>query len=143
MPNSILLMSFGASLVLMVADELPNFNVEASCKAVEGFGLSITHTLESCVSDENAANHAKLGDLPAGGAQPLRRRDDGRRPELRRRSDLSADGAGCRCNEHAAVGGEQAQAPAQERFAAPSVKSIGHSAARRSIGRAAISESSA
>jgi hypothetical protein len=55
MPNSILLMSFGASLVLMVADELPNFNVEASCKAVEGYGLSITHTLESCVSDENAA----------------------------------------------------------------------------------------
>lgn len=55
MPNSILLMYFGASLVLNVADELPNFNVEASCKAVEGFGLAITHSLESCVSDENAA----------------------------------------------------------------------------------------
>jgi hypothetical protein len=55
MPNSILLISFGASLVLTVADELPNFNVEASCKAVEGFGLAITHSLESCVQDENAA----------------------------------------------------------------------------------------
>jgi hypothetical protein len=48
-------MSFGASLVLMVADELPNINVEASCKAVEGFGLAIPHTLESCVRDETAA----------------------------------------------------------------------------------------
>lgn len=55
MPNSILLMAFGASLVLSVADELPSFNVEASCKAVEGFGLAIEHTLESCVQDENAA----------------------------------------------------------------------------------------
>ena len=60
MPHSILLMSFGASLVLMVADELPNINVEASCKAVEGFGLAITHALESCVQDENAAK-AELG----------------------------------------------------------------------------------
>jgi hypothetical protein len=55
MPNSILLITFGASLVLMVADELPNFSVEASCKAAEGFGLAIPHTLESCVQDENAA----------------------------------------------------------------------------------------
>jgi hypothetical protein len=55
MPNSILLMSVGASLLLSVADELPSFSVEASCKAVEGFGLAIKHTLESCVQDENAA----------------------------------------------------------------------------------------
>ncbi|MFZ1882891.1 MAG: hypothetical protein WAU53_04630 [Rhodoplanes sp.] len=55
MPNSILLMSFGASLVLMVADELPNFNVEASCKAFEGFGLALSHSTEACVNDEKAA----------------------------------------------------------------------------------------
>lgn len=60
MPNSILMMAFGASLVLAVADELPNINVEASCKAFEGFGLAIPHTLESCVQDENAAK-AELG----------------------------------------------------------------------------------
>jgi hypothetical protein len=55
MPNLILLMSFGASLVLMVADELPNFNVEASCKAFEGFGLALSHSTEACVNDEKAA----------------------------------------------------------------------------------------
>ncbi len=55
MPNSILLISFGASLVLMVADELPNFNVEASCKAFEGFGLALSHSTEACVNDEKAA----------------------------------------------------------------------------------------
>ena len=97
MPHSILLMSFGASLVLMVADELPNINVEASCKAVEGFGLAITHTLESCVQDENAA----MDDVPAGGAQPLCRRNDGRRPELCRCPDLPADGARRRRDENA------------------------------------------
>ena len=55
MPNPVVLMAFGASLVLAVADELPSFSVEASCKAVEGFGLAIEHSLESCVNDENAA----------------------------------------------------------------------------------------
>lgn len=60
MPNPVVLMVFGASLVLTVADELPSFSVEASCKAVEGFGLAIEHSLESCVNDENAAK-AELG----------------------------------------------------------------------------------
>ncbi len=76
MPNSILLMSFGASLVLMVADEVPNFNVEASCKAVEGFGLAITHTLEVVCSGRKrreGRTRAEMDDVPAGGAQPLRR----------------------------------------------------------------------
>ena len=74
MPNLILLMSFGASLELMVADELPNFSVEASCKAVEGFGLAITHTLRVvCSGRERCEGRARreMDDVPAGGAQPL------------------------------------------------------------------------
>jgi hypothetical protein len=68
MPNPVVLMAFGASLVLTVADEFPSFSVEASCKAVEGFGLAIEHTLESCVNDENAAKaelRQKWGSYPA------------------------------------------------------------------------------
>ena len=125
MPHSILLMSFGASLVLMVADELPNINVEASCKAVEGFGLAITHTLEFVCSGRKrreGRTRAKMDDVPAGGAQPLRRRNDGRRPELCRCPDLLADGARRRSDENAAARREQNQARGQERCAFPSVK---------------------
>ena len=54
-----LLMSFGASLALSVADKVPEFDVTASCKAVAAFGLALPHSPESCINDENAA-HAEL-----------------------------------------------------------------------------------
>jgi hypothetical protein len=54
-----LLIACGASLVLSVADKVPEFDVSASCKAVAGFGLTLSHSPEACISDENAA-HAEL-----------------------------------------------------------------------------------
>ena len=59
MPNSVLLMSFGASLVLSVADKVPSFDVAASCKAVAAFGLAESQGPEVCIRDENTA-HAEL-----------------------------------------------------------------------------------
>jgi hypothetical protein len=56
MPNSVLLMSFGASLVLSVADKVPGFDVTASCKAVAAFGLAESQSPEACIRDEQAAH---------------------------------------------------------------------------------------
>ena len=54
-----LLMACGASLALSVADKVPEFDVSASCKAVAAFGLTLSHSPEACIGDENAA-HAEL-----------------------------------------------------------------------------------
>jgi hypothetical protein len=59
MPSSVLLISFGVSLMMTVADTVPSFDVTASCKAVAAFGLALVHSPEACIQDENAA-HAEL-----------------------------------------------------------------------------------
>jgi hypothetical protein len=59
MPSSVLLISFGISFVMTVADKVPSFDVTASCKAVAKFGLALAHSPEACVQDENSA-HAEL-----------------------------------------------------------------------------------
>lgn len=50
-----LAMSLGASLVVSVADKVPEFDVTASCKEVAGFGLALAHNPEHCIKDENTA----------------------------------------------------------------------------------------
>ena len=55
MTHPILLMSFGLSLVLTVADKLPEFDIAASCKEVAGFGLAFEDTPETCIADEREA----------------------------------------------------------------------------------------
>lgn len=52
-------MSFGASLALSVADKVPEFDVTASCKAIAGFGLALSHSPEACINDDKTA-HAEL-----------------------------------------------------------------------------------
>ena len=62
MTHPILLMSFGVSLVLTVADKLPEFDIGASCKEVAGFGLAFQDNPEReqevCVADEKKAQDA-------------------------------------------------------------------------------------
>jgi hypothetical protein len=59
MPNSVLLIYFGASLVMPVADKVPSFDVTASCKAVAALGLAESQSPEACIRDEQAA-HTEL-----------------------------------------------------------------------------------
>jgi hypothetical protein len=57
MTHPILLTSFGVSLVLTVADKLPEFDIAASCKEVAGFGLAFQYNPESCMADEKEAHN--------------------------------------------------------------------------------------
>jgi hypothetical protein len=49
----------GAGLVMPVAEAVPNFNVEASCKAVtivdQQTGMAVAQSFNACVRDENEA----------------------------------------------------------------------------------------
>lgn len=50
-----LAISLGASLIVSVADRVPDINVAASCKEVGGFGLALGQDPEHCIDDENRA----------------------------------------------------------------------------------------
>lgn len=55
MPGPVLVMAFGASLALAVADRLPKFDVVRSCKAVAELDLAVSQTPDACIRDEELA----------------------------------------------------------------------------------------
>ncbi|MEZ5786262.1 MAG: hypothetical protein R3D62_07275 [Xanthobacteraceae bacterium] len=55
MPGPVSLMVLGASLVMLAADGLPNFDVKKSCSSVAKLGLSVSQTPDACIKDEENA----------------------------------------------------------------------------------------
>jgi hypothetical protein len=68
-------LALGASLLLTVADDLPNLNVESACHAAAKMGnsLNLDATLQQCFADENSARE-KLEKKWAQFPPPLRHR---------------------------------------------------------------------
>ena len=123
MPNSILLMSFGASLVLNVADELPNFNVEASCKAVEGpaWRSRIRSSRASGRKRREGRARAKWTTYPPAVRSHCVAETmvgDPSYVDVLTCLQMAQDPS----DKNAAARRKQDQAPDQERFASPSVK---------------------
>ena len=50
-----ILLSFGASLLIPIVDQVPTLNVAASCRAAANINIADTQSYGSCMSDENAA----------------------------------------------------------------------------------------
>ena len=55
MPGPVPLMALGASLVMFTAEQLPNFDLKASCSSVAKLGLSVSQTPDACIKDEEEA----------------------------------------------------------------------------------------
>lgn len=68
MPGPIPLLALGASLVLAVADRVPNFDIKKSCSSVAKLGLSVSQTPDACIKDEETAREQlkeKWSSFPA------------------------------------------------------------------------------
>ena len=99
MPISISMIIVSSQLVVAVADRLPAFDIDRSCKldVAATAGLSVDQSLKSCVSDEKRARAAVGKPM----VQVLRRQQGRVHPagkhrryaELRQSDDMPADGA--------------------------------------------------
>ena len=57
MPLSISMIALSSQLVVAVADQMPTFDINRSCKldAAAAVGMTVDQSLKSCVDDENNA----------------------------------------------------------------------------------------
>jgi hypothetical protein len=60
---------FGAHLTIAVADPVPTFNVEPSCRAAASGGLGIKQDLSVCIEDEKGAREQLVKEWGEFGSQ--------------------------------------------------------------------------
>ncbi len=67
MPLSISMIALSSQLVVMVADKLPSFDIDRSCKLdlAATAGLSNAQSLKSCTMDENRAKRLLGNEWPS------------------------------------------------------------------------------
>ena len=96
----------GAHLTIAVADPVPTFNVEPSCRQAASGDIGIKQDLQVCLEDEKGAREQLVkewGGFATGGPQPVRAPGrHRRRPDLYGAAGLPRDGAG---RQKAAQGG--------------------------------------
>ena len=57
MPFSLQAVTVAVTLVLPTSETIPSFNIEPTCRAAARVGDSLDASLQTCMSDENAAHN--------------------------------------------------------------------------------------